>query len=260
MRMLAGIVASLFISAYAAAAILVLQPSGAYTTKQTLSAAATSADTANRTVIITSALSAVQSNISSATVHQWPADRMLKIVQGGSIANTTIFRVTGPSEIVPGSSPFVGTGRVVFTTSTDVGTIFHVASATCPSGSLENDGAAVSRTTYATLFGVIGTTFGAGNGTTTFNLPDLRGRFVRSWDHGKGIDTARAVFSRQSSAVQTHTHTYSAANNLNRETSNTGGYGFTASDTTGGSTAPNTAPAPDETRPTNIAFPSCIKF
>jgi microcystin-dependent protein len=45
---------------------------------------------------------------------------------------------------------------------------------TPPSGFLLCNGDAVSRTTYANLFGVIGTTFGAGNGSTTFNLPDLR--------------------------------------------------------------------------------------
>ena len=50
--------------------------------------------------------------------------------------------------------------------------------ATAPTGWLLCDGSAVSRTTYADLFAVIGTRFGAGNGSTTFNLPDLRDRFV----------------------------------------------------------------------------------
>ena len=50
------------------------------------------------------------------------------------------------------------------------------AGTTAPEGYLMCDGAAVSRTTYATLFGVIGTTFGAGDGSTTFNVPDLSGR------------------------------------------------------------------------------------
>jgi microcystin-dependent protein len=48
--------------------------------------------------------------------------------------------------------------------------------ASAPTGYLLCNGAAVSRTTYADLFAVIGTTYGAGNGSTTFNLPDLRGR------------------------------------------------------------------------------------
>lgn len=46
-----------------------------------------------------------------------------------------------------------------------------------PSGWFECDGQAISRSTYSTLFGIIGTTYGAGNGTTTFNVPNLQGRF-----------------------------------------------------------------------------------
>jgi microcystin-dependent protein len=56
------------------------------------------------------------------------------------------------------------------------GLIEPFAGSTVPTGYLLCDGAAVSRTTYATLFAVIGTTFGAGDGSTTFNLPDLGGR------------------------------------------------------------------------------------
>ena len=56
------------------------------------------------------------------------------------------------------------------------GIIMPFAGTTAPEGYLMCDGAAVSRTTYATLFAVIGTTFGAGDGSTTFNVPDLSGR------------------------------------------------------------------------------------
>lgn len=59
---------------------------------------------------------------------------------------------------------------------------------TPPYGWLECNGAAVSRTTYARLFTNLGIAFGAGNGTTTFNIPDLRGEFIRGWDNGRGID------------------------------------------------------------------------
>jgi microcystin-dependent protein len=58
-----------------------------------------------------------------------------------------------------------------------------------PTGWLECNGAAISRTTFAALFAVIGTTYGPGNGSTTFNIPDLRGRFVRAWDHGATRDS-----------------------------------------------------------------------
>ena len=62
-----------------------------------------------------------------------------------------------------------------------VGTIqaYGGASSAIPQGWLYCNGAAVSRTTYAELFAVIGTSFGAGNGSTTFNIPDLRGEFLR---------------------------------------------------------------------------------
>jgi len=52
-------------------------------------------------------------------------------------------------------------------------TIVPWSSASVPSGFLECDGSAVSRTTYATLFGIVGTTYGVGDGSTTFNVPDL---------------------------------------------------------------------------------------
>lgn len=56
------------------------------------------------------------------------------------------------------------------------GTIFPTARSSAPEGFLLCEGQAVSRSTYAGLFSAIGTTYGPGNGTTTFNLPDLRGR------------------------------------------------------------------------------------
>lgn len=75
-----------------------------------------------------------------------------------------------------------------------------------PTGFLECDGTAVSRTTYADLFAAIGVSFGVGNGTTTFNLPDLRGRVPRGWDHGAGVDTGRVFGSNQLDQVKAHRH------------------------------------------------------
>lgn len=57
------------------------------------------------------------------------------------------------------------------------GAVLAYGGASAPSGFLLCDGTAVSRTTYATLFGIVGTTFGAGDGSTTFNVPELRQRF-----------------------------------------------------------------------------------
>lgn len=70
--------------------------------------------------------------------------------------------------------------------SSPVGTIIDYVSTTPPTGFLECDGSAVSRTTYADLFAVISTTYGAGDGSTTFNLPDFRGRSAMGRGTGTG--------------------------------------------------------------------------
>ncbi len=66
-----------------------------------------------------------------------------------------------------------------------------------PPGWLLCDGAAVSRTTYANLFAAIGTTAGPGDGSTTFNLPDYQGYFLRGVDHGKHRDPDAATRTAQ---------------------------------------------------------------
>ena len=83
-----------------------------------------------------------------------------------------------------------------------VGEIAFFASSTPPSGWLKANGAAVSRTTYAALFAAIGTTFGAGDGRTTFNLPDLRGEFLRGLDDGRNIDRGRRLGTAQGDAIR----------------------------------------------------------
>jgi len=77
------------------------------------------------------------------------------------------------------------------------GSVIHVAMDTAPNGYLKANGAAISRTTYDKLFTAIGTRFGSGDGSTTFNLPDLRGEFIRGWDDSKGVDASRAIGSSQ---------------------------------------------------------------
>lgn len=86
------------------------------------------------------------------------------------------------------------------------GMISDFAMSTPPTGWLECNGAAISRTTYADLFSAIGTTWGVGDGSTTFNLPDFRGTVRRSWDHGRGLDTGRTFASYQADAVGNHRH------------------------------------------------------
>jgi phage-related tail fiber protein len=140
---------------------------------------------------------------------------------------------------------------------------------TAPAGWLVANGAAVSRATYANLFAAIGITFGAGDGSTTFNLPDLRGEFVRAWDNGRGLDPSRSFGSSQQDAMQGHIHGPPAAGTTYR----TGGGG--SQDSNGGGSNSNYANTGDpvadshgngtprtaaETRPVNVALLACIKY
>ena len=77
--------------------------------------------------------------------------------------------------------------------STVAGSEMTWATATVPTGWLEENGAAISRSTYSALFAVLGTTFGVGDGSSTFNLPDSRGEFIRGWAHGSANDPDRAA-------------------------------------------------------------------
>ena len=137
------------------------------------------------------------------------------------------------------------------------GTIAYFARATAPYGWLLCDGANVSRTTYADLFAAIGTEFGAGDGATTFGMPDLRGEFIRGWDGGRGVDAGRAFGSAQADEFKSHTHSVTngssirrqSGNSLNDASSNSGSYTTISISTTGG----------PETRPRNIAMLGCIK-
>lgn len=90
------------------------------------------------------------------------------------------------------------------------GSIWYFAHMAIPDTFLSCDGRAVSRTQYRALFQRIGTSFGAGNGSTTFNLPDLRAEFIRGWDGGRGIDPDRILGSSQAQQNKQHTHTGSA--------------------------------------------------
>lgn len=142
-------------------------------------------------------------------------------------------RVTIPSESELGSSElregelltsndastlFIHSSSVVAPVSNPAGAIIAFAGTVAPAGYLLCDGSAVSRATYANLFDVIGESFGQGDNSTTFNLPDFRGRFLRGVDGGAGRDpggrTAMslggnpgdAVGSVQDDAFQGHYH------------------------------------------------------
>jgi len=139
------------------------------------------------------------------------------------------------------------------------GIILAFATASIPNGFLECNGAAISRVAYADLFSILGTMYGSGDGSTTFNLPDLRGEFIRGFDNGRGVDNGRALGSWQGDLFRSHNHisynqlVYDTANpTINIGTSDVNfRYGVAGGTSyTGGS----------ETRPRNIALMYCIKY
>lgn len=134
------------------------------------------------------------------------------------------------------------------------GAINFFALSNAPAGWLKCNGQAVSRTTYAALFAAIGTTYGAGNGTSTFNVPEDRGEFLRGWDDGRGIDAGRTLGSFQAQNIQAHNHTFLLGA--------PGGTGYAPSgsnDVSAGSQATGNTGS-TETRPRNRAYLICIKF
>ena len=147
-----------------------------------------------------------------------------------------------------------------------IGTMLAFATETVPSGYLECDGSSVLRAIYAALFTKIGTNWGTADGTH-FNLPDLRGKFLRGWDHAAtndpnaatrtaqatGGETGDHVGTIQADELKAHTHTVQL---VNRMILSIGGAGCadnnstTATSSTGG----------DETRPINATGMICIKY
>jgi microcystin-dependent protein len=120
-------------------------------------------------------------------------------------------------------------GYVDGLTGAPAGIIMAFAGATAPTGFLSCNGATVSRTTYADLFAAIGTTWGAGDGSTTFRIPDLRGTFLR----GSGTNATGS----SSGAVGQAVGTYAADTYLN--------HSHTATSTDAGHTHVNQTTGPN---------------
>jgi microcystin-dependent protein len=147
------------------------------------------------------------------------------------------------------------------------GAVQAFAMNSAPAGWLAADGTAVSRSTYATLFAAISTTYGVGDGSTTFALPDLRGIFVRGSGSQtiSGITYNKTFASKENDALQQHIHT--SFRTLDGTSLPSGGTVYDimaeagatdATAVTGNvSAAGRTA---TETRPANIALLYCIKF
>jgi len=170
--------------------------------------------------------------------------------------------VLASTQTFTGENTFRGNTYGVIPTGT---IITYVSSSAIPTGYLYCNGQAVSTTTYSALFAVIGYTFG---GTTTMNLPDMRGMFLRGLDNGRGYDpdSNRVVGSTQTDTMQGHFH----ASSMNRTDLNSvstlppgGNSNAQAGTMVGAPTTDGTNGTPRtglETRPENIAVVYLIKY
>ena len=183
-------------------------------------------------------------------------------------SSTERFRIGSAGQLGIGGANYGTSGQVLtsggdsapptWSTSsgTPAGAVDYFAMSSAPTGYLKANGAAISRSTYSDLFAAIGTTFGAGDGSTTFQLPDLRGEFIRGWDDARGVDTSRTFGSAQADDFKSHTHPFTASvSSINQ------GSGISGTPKgTGPSGSTTGATGGTETRPRNIALLACIKF
>ncbi|WP_208854829.1 phage tail protein [Chromobacterium haemolyticum] len=159
------------------------------------------------------------------------------------------------------------------------GSVVHFARSTPPTGWIAADGSAISRSTYANLFSAIGVTHGAGDGSTTFNVPDLRGVFLRGVDNGRNVDPGRTLGSWQNDAIRNITGSISTPGGVSQFlgeqvtatgpfTINGNNYSLPIADGAGPNSGPSlmgfdvsrVVPTASENRPVNVALLACIKY
>ncbi|MCO6518644.1 MULTISPECIES: phage tail protein [Snodgrassella] len=230
--------------------------------------AAATADVAGVTKIIDTLNS--NDKLSALSARQGKALNDSKLDKGGNAV--TASKLYKPCKI--NGLPFDGSQDINATPS---GAVQYFAMDSAPVGWLKANGATISRTLYANLFAAIGTRFGAGDGKTTFNLPDLRGEFLRGWDDGRGVDTGRIFGDTQVDAIRNITgeseplHVQTLGNIYNRNrgafksiecylqrgSANQGSSNYL---TVIGFDASLCVPTANENRPRNVTLLACIKI
>lgn len=153
---------------------------------------------------------------------------------------------------------------ITIQTQAPAGTSLSFRGSSVPTGYLAEDGSVISRVTYARLFAAIGTTYGAGDGSTTFKLPDSRGRVDVASGSGSGLTarTLAATGGEESHQLTTaempsHTHTQDAHNHSQNAHSHTvpgrNAAGAGTSITNGQTTPPDTNTSTTSVTATNNA-------
>ena len=160
---------------------------------------------------------------------------------------------SGPSDDTVGPDKITNAAKNEIT---PIGTVSAFAGASAPDKYLMCDGSTISRTTYSDLYAVLGDVYGNGDGSTTFEIPDLRGEFLRGLDGGRGVDASRTLGSAQSDLLKSHTHqvqnVFSGGGTGDEEN-------YVSNVTARRSTIDTLSSGGAETRPRNIAMNYIIK-
>jgi microcystin-dependent protein len=150
--------------------------------------------------------------------------RRMLVVNGTTGNFQVLLKNTATSTNIPQGTVkdvwVTGLNLVYRADASDVGEIKYFGGTSAPAGHLECDGSAISRANYPDLFAAIGTTWGAGNGATTFNLPDLKtaGRFLRSRSGSIAAGTLQAA------DIAAHNHAASASTSVSLSIAGDGGW------------------------------------
>lgn len=118
----------------------------------------------------------------------------------------SVIEGSGAALSKPNNSQLLTAIKSLMNAALPAGEICWLASDAIPAAFSLCDGGVLSRTAQARLFAAIGTRYGAGDGSTTFNKPEMRGEAVRALDAGRGIDSGRVLGSWQAGQIQAHTH------------------------------------------------------
>lgn len=177
--------------------------------------------------------------------------------------------VTWNSHGLSANDPVKFTTTGALPTGLVVGTTYYVVGASITTNTFQLSatagGAAIATSgAQSGAHNAINSPFGDGDGSTTFNVPDLRGNFPRGWDDSAGADTNRSYGSLQLDAMQGHLHTqiYGAGNGGNNAYGDPGRQSYPTTNTSGPvSDGTNGTPrTAAETRPRNVAMLACIKY